>query len=99
MTPESKVRDPTVRWAKQHDIGHVRMAMRIGVAVGVPDDLFLLPNGWSIWIEFKAKGKKPSPKQYEKIAEALRRRHYAMWTDDKAEAIRALAEMLTWAPK
>lgn len=96
MTPEGKVRSKTVKWARAHDIGHVRMTFRPGVKVGVPDDLFLLPNGWSIWIEFKAPGKTPSPRQHANIKEMRRRKQFAMWTDDSVEAIAALERMLMW---
>ena len=99
QTPEGKVRTKVVKWAADHDIGHVRMSFRPGVKRGVPDDQFMLPNGWSLWIEFKAPGKKPTPKQEEKLTEMKRRHHYCMWTDDPAEAIAALTDMLTWKTK
>lgn len=99
MTPEGKVRSKVVRWAKVHGIGHVRMSFRPGVKVGVPDDLFLLPNGWSLWIEFKAPGKYPSPIQAAKIKSLSTLRHEAGWTDDPVEAINWLEMMLLREPK
>lgn len=72
------------------------MSFRPGVKVGVPDDLFLLPNGWSLWVEFKAPGKVPTPRQHEKIKTIRRRKHLAMWTDDPDDAIAALERMTMW---
>jgi len=69
-TPEAKVRDPVVKWAKEHGIGHVRMSMRPGVRRGVPDDLFLIPGkprGWAVFIEFKRPGRAPTPIQSNRI--------------------------------
>lgn len=96
MTPEAKVRNKVVKWARAHGVEHVRMAFRPGVKVGVPDDLFLLPNGWAQWIEFKAPGKSPTPRQHDKIKNIRRLKHDAMWTDDANEAIAALERMMMW---
>jgi hypothetical protein len=93
-TPEAKVRDPVVRWAKSRNIMHVRMSFRPGVSAGVPDDLFLLPGGVSIWIEFKRPGKEPTPLQMEKIQQLKYRGHVAMWTDNATDGITALGMAL-----
>lgn len=96
MTPEAKQRNKVVKWARARGIEHVRMSFRPGVKVGVPDDLFLLANGWSIWIEFKAPGKVPTLRQHDKIKHIRRLKHEAMWTDDAKEAIAALERMMMW---
>lgn len=90
-TPESKVRDPVVRWAKQHGIGHMRMAFRPGVRQGVPDDMFMLGNGVAVWVEFKRPGKQPTPLQLARLDELARRGFLAFWTDNAADAIELLS--------
>lgn len=92
-TPESKVRDPVVKWAKSQGILHVRMAMRPGVASGVPDDLFLLPAGLAVFIEFKRPGKEPTPLQNAKLLRLVDLGYIAFWADDSAGAIGLLK---TW---
>lgn len=96
MTPEGKVRTKVVKWARTHGVEHVRMTFRPGVKVGVPDDLFLLPNGHALFLEFKAPGKTPTPRQHDKIKNIRRLKHDAMWTDDAKEAIAALERMMMW---
>jgi len=89
-TPESKVRDPVVKWAKAQGIMHVRMAMRPGVASGVPDDLFLLHGGHAVFIEFKRPGKEPTPIQTAKLLRLRDLGFFAVWADDSAAAIAVL---------
>lgn len=93
---EDDVRSRVVKWAKAHDIGHVRMTFRPGVATGVPDDLFLLPNGWAIWCEFKAPGKKPTKRQLYKMEELERRHHLVMWGDNPEPLIAYLMKLARW---
>ncbi len=93
MTPEAQVRSPTVKWARNHDIMHVRMSFRPGVAAGIPDDLFL-HGGKIVFIEFKRPGKEPTPLQWAKI-HALRKQGFtAEWFDNSAEAIQFLRQNL-----
>lgn len=93
-TPESKVRDPVVRWAKGNGFMHVRMAFRIGVQTALPDDLFISPAGIHVWIEFKRDGKEPTPLQYDKLEKLARRGVAAFWADNKEDAIAALQRVL-----
>lgn len=86
-TPESKVRDPVVRWAKSQGIGHVRMSFRPGVRQGIPDDLFLLPGGVAVFVEFKRPGKRPTPLQASRIEKLRSLGFQAEWFDSSREAI------------
>lgn len=63
---EAQVRDPTVKWAKRSGWKHKRMHFGRGCAAGWPDDLFYRSTtcgSVSIWIEFKAPGKKATALQ------------------------------------
>lgn len=93
MTPEAKVRNPVVTWAKRQGWMHVRMSFRPGVTAGVPDDLFLLPGGRAVFIEFKRPGKAPTALQFEKLRKANELGFYAEWFDN-ADTARAF---LTYA--
>lgn len=88
MTPEAKVRNPVVAWAKRQGWGHIRMTFRPGVETAWPDDQFLLPDGKAVFIEFKRPGKEPTPKQYGKLRKANELGFYADWFDN-ADAARA----------
>lgn len=93
-TPESKVRDPVVSWAKSQGIYHVRMAFRPGVRAGIPDDLFLLPGGLPIFMEFKRPGKEPTPLQLERIAKLRATGFIAVWSSNATDAKAFLAHAL-----
>jgi hypothetical protein len=93
-TPESKVRDPVVRWAKANGFLHVRMAFRPGVRQGVPDDLFITPNGRHCWVEFKRPGKRPTLLQNARLDAMRDRRVAAFWSADSDAAIEMLSRLL-----
>ncbi len=86
-TPEAKQRDPVVRWAKGNGILHFRMSFRPGVRAGVLDDLFVLPGGRHVWIEFKAEGKAPTRLQLHRIRKLREQGAAAEWFDNTAAAI------------
>lgn len=71
-TPEAKVRDPVVDYANRKGIRSIRMYFGPGIQTGWPDDLFLLDGGRPFFIEFKAPGKKTTPKQDKKLAILLK---------------------------
>lgn len=87
MTPEAKVRDPVVKWAKANGIGHIRLSFRPGVTVGWPDDLFLIPGGVTVMLEFKRPGKVPTPIQLNKLTAANKLGFACGWFDDSRAAI------------
>tara|TARA_R110000772_G_C13310278_1_gene440210 strand:+ start:1547 stop:1879 length:333 start_codon:yes stop_codon:yes gene_type:complete len=93
-TPEAKVRDPVITWAKKNGIHHIRMYFGPGMRVGWPDDLFLIPGGRPVFLEAKALGKLPTEMQWQKI-ELLEEQGYDVWFYDKSEAaIAALTRAL-----
>lgn len=90
-TPESKVRDPTVKWAKAQGILHQRMSFRIGVKQAWPDDVFLLPHGRPLFIEFKRPDGHPTDLQLQRMKDLNELGYDAIWTDNKDAACHALA--------
>lgn len=96
-TPESKVRDPVVNWAKENGFLHFRMSFRPGVRQGTPDDLFIAAGGLHVWIEFKAAGKEPTPLQYQRLDTLIGHSVAAFWCNDKAEGIAALLRVNQFA--
>lgn len=93
-TPESKVRDPVVAWAKKNNFLHQRMSFRIGVSQAFPDDLFIAPGGIHCWVEFKRPGKEPTPLQYNKLEKLQARSVACFWCDDVEQGIAALQRIL-----
>lgn len=96
-TPEGKVRDPVVTWAKSIGFLHFRMSFRPGVKQGVPDDLFVAPGGIHVWAEFKAEGKKPTPLQLHRLAQLNEQGVVAFWADDKRDAMTILQSIMNAA--
>ena len=82
-TPESKVRDPCRAHAKKLGILHQRMSFRPGVKQAFPDDMFLLPGGVPLFVEFKAIGKEPTVLQLERLKVLNDLGYDAIWSDDK----------------
>lgn len=93
-TPESKVRDKVVGWAKRNQFLHQRMAFRIGVKQAMPDDLFIAPGGIHVWVEFKRPGAEPTPLQYERLERMQRHGCVAFWCNDVNEGVAALSRIL-----
>lgn len=61
---------------------------------GWPDRLFILPGGRALWIEFKAPGEEPDPKQ-ELQHKVLRHRHHDIQVhDNREEALAAVKAAL-----
>lgn len=89
-SPESKVRDPAVKWWKGLGYKHIRFAFRRGVTSGWPDDLFLVPGGTPMFIEFKGPGKVPTPLQQQRAVELWEQGYDVCWTDSTDAAKRTL---------
>ena len=68
-SPEARVRDPVIKYAKQQGIHCIRMHFGVGVNTGWPDDILLLQGGKPLFIEFKGPGKLPTAKQQKRIGE------------------------------
>lgn len=85
-TPEARVRDPVVAWAKTHGILHIRMHMGRGARIGWPDDLFI-KGGVVVAVEFKAPSRTPRRIQEHRIRQLKEHGLAAAWFDDSAAAI------------
>lgn len=84
-----------LRWARRHpEVVPIRIAMQAGVSAGWPDYCFVLPHGVSVWIEFKAPGKKPTPLQELRLTTLRERGHYAAVIDNPDAAIALLEKYL-----
>jgi len=81
-----------MKWAKQHGLKSIRLYFGPGVASGWPDDLFLIPGGCPVFIEFKAPGKEATPTQAKKI-KLLRELDYIVEVCDSKEAAIAVLEV------
>lgn len=94
MTPEAKVRDPTIRFAKAQGVEHQRMSFRFGVKRAFPDDCFLIPGGRALFIEFKRPGAEPTPLQYHRLEQLNDLGYWATWADNFDAARSAIVEAL-----
>jgi len=76
------------KYAKSRGVRSIRMCFRPGVNVGCPDELFLIPGGRPLFVEFKAPGNKPTPKQAHEIAR-LKEEGYDVVVCDSPESAKA----------
>lgn len=97
MTPEARVRNPVVKFAKQQGCGHIRMSFLPGAKAGYPDDQFLIPGGRPLFWEFKRPGKEPTPLQYERIRELRSLGYDAGWSDNSDAAREAISRAMAGA--
>lgn len=79
---EADVRAGVVPFAKSLGVIHIRMHFGAGATTGYPDDLFLFPNGVSLWVEFKRPGKEAKPIQAFRIKELMDMGHPAVVIDN-----------------
>lgn len=96
---ERHVRDPAVRWAKDHGILHERNHKGRGAANGFPDDKFYYPGGHLFMVEFKAPGKPASALQAKRIRDFRRMGFDIELIDNREKAIAALAERVVARPR
>src|ERR1044071_8648274 len=97
MAAEAKTRHKTIRYAKGRGVPHIRLAFMPGVAVGWPDDIFLIWGGRPLLMEFKGPGCVPSPIQLRRH-EQLRGLGYDVAVcDDFDAARRAISQALDTA--
>ncbi len=82
---EKDVRKATIKHAKRRGIMNIRLSFGPGAYVGWPDDIFLIPGGKPLLIEFKAPGKEPTARQQLRI-DMLLDLGYDVWVCDGIEA-------------
>lgn len=85
MTPEAKVRNPVVRWAKANGILHLRLTMRAGTSSGWPDDVFIY-RGVVAFVEFKRPHGTPTKLQQRRMREIDARDVPVCWFDNADQA-------------
>lgn len=83
MGQESKIESAVCKYAQSKGC-YVRKFSSPSRA-GVPDRLFLTPNGLVFFIEFKAPGKRPTALQQREIDEIENRHGLAKWVDSVEE--------------
>ena len=93
-TPEAKVRDPSITYAHKLGIRTIRMYFGPGIQTGWPDDMYLIPGGRPLFIEFKAPGNIPTPKQEEKIRILEEAGYDVTWCDNRADAKTAIIKAM-----
>lgn len=93
-TPEARQRDPVLKFAKSLGVTTIRLYFGPGMQTGWPDDLFLIPGGTPLFLEAKAPGKKPTPKQKQKIKLLEDAGYDVGWYDNKDEACEAISRAL-----
>lgn len=88
---ESSVENPVVAYAKKKGV-LVRKMNGLGFR-GWPDRLFIFRNGVSVWIEFKAPGKKNNLSENQKeIIEALSDRDHTVFVVSDKEVGKAIID-------
>lgn len=98
-SPERKVQDPAVTYANNLGIRTIRMYFGPGIQTGWPDVFFLIPGGRPLFIEFKAPGNVPTPKQERKILILKKAGYNVTWTDNLFQAKRIIYNALMKAEK
>ena len=79
---EADIRAGVVPFAKKLGVIHIRMHFGGGATAGYPDDLFLFPNGVSLWVEFKRPGREADPLQVMRMGQLMDMGHPATVIDD-----------------
>jgi len=52
---------------KVKEVGGWPLKFQSSLEAGLPDRIVIFPNGWIVWVELKAPGKKPRPLQRAQI--------------------------------
>lgn len=91
MKAEAKIEDACCRYARQK-YGALTPKFVSPNNRGVPDRIFLFPGGHTLFVEFKAPGKKPTALQDRKHEE-LREQGFSCWVVDGAEWFKSLLDI------
>lgn len=94
MAREATARRNAIAYAKKLGVEHIRLSFRPGVKAGWPDDLFLIPGGRPLLMEFKAPRKEPTPLQNERLCTLLDLGYDACWVDNSDAARHAISSAL-----
>lgn len=80
---ERDVRDPCVKWAKDHGWLHIRLHFGRGAARGWPDDIFV-KRSRVVFVEFKRPNERPTKIQDLRGQTLLENGADYFWTNDVA---------------
>ena len=92
MAKESDLERKVCWWARAH--GWLALKQDPRFHAGIPDRLFVLPNGRVVWVEFKREGQNVSLIQ-EAVHGSLKRLGHDVYTIDNFE--QALAAFSRWS--
>ena len=95
--PEAAIQSWAITYAATLGVIAIRMHMGAGIRTGWPDVLFLIPGGKSLFIEFKAPGKKATKLQKKRIRELERLGYDVCVCDSKDAAREAIARAVDTA--
>lgn len=106
---ESKIQRAIVQWARLQGLPLIsipnhgkrslwagRNEVAMGLTKGVSDLFLARPVGYyaGMWIELKAKGKKPTVEQYEWLEIMLKEGYHAVWFDNIDDTKRGIVDYL-----
>jgi hypothetical protein len=81
-----------LRWCKNNNCLFIKFTP-LGDK-GWPDRIAVLPNGKTVWIEMKRRGKKPRELQHYRIAQLVEHGALATWFDNAEDTINYLERLL-----
>ena len=93
MAAESKLENAVIGYARGQGILTYKFISPANR--GVPDRVFLFPSGITLWIEFKAPGRKPSMMQAHTIAKMLKQKCLVAVVDDLEAAKDIIDRLMT----
>ena len=89
---ERDIETAVVMWAKANGILAVKLSSMSQRSL--PDRMFLLPNGRTVFIEFKVPGNKPTLPQRRMMERIEELGHEVTWADNHTQAIAWLDERM-----
>jgi hypothetical protein len=88
ISSESAEEGKANRWAKLHGIIPIKLNLQGNR--GWPDRLYIYPEGFTLWVEYKRKGKEAEPLQKYRITQLRKKGHHAFVVDSSADAVTLL---------
>lgn len=86
---ESTIKMKVFNWAEAHGVLHAKLER-----AGYPDDIFFVPGGRPLLLEFKIPGEAPRPLQAYILKQLAQRGYDVAWTDDPYAAIAMLEKRM-----
>jgi hypothetical protein len=89
---EKKIEKKVCEYAKTK--GFLTLKINVVGERGWPDRLLIDPDGWPVWIEFKAPGKEPDPIQIHRHGQLATRNHFVIVIDNEEEGIELIDNLV-----